>query len=86
MAHIPGTTVIFGPPSGGGFSEAAKPPPGTKIPKITDPEIIEARKLAKRRAKLRKGRGSTILTSGRGVEDQLGSVGRPVARAATLLG
>lgn len=32
------------------------------------------------------GRKSTILTSSRGVEEQLGSVGRPGARAATNLG
>lgn len=41
---------------------------------------------ARRAALLRRGRSSTILTSGRGVQDKLGSVGRPQARAATLLG
>lgn len=77
-------TKIFGSLFGGLEKPPAPLPP---LPTREDPEIEQARKRAQIAEKLRRGRRSTILTSGRGVEDQLGSVSRPEARGgATLLG
>lgn len=60
----------------------ALPPPPTR----EDPEIDAARQKARDADLKRKGRKATILTSARGVEDELGAVNRPLARAAALLG
>ena len=63
-----------------------KPPASLPpLPTRRDPEIAAARKKQRDIELRRKGRRSTILTSGRGVEDQLG-VSRPQARGAELLG
>lgn len=57
------------------------------LPTRADPEIEAARKRQQTAAKLRKGRRATILTSGRGLEeDKLGTVSRPKARSVKLLG
>jgi len=62
------------------------PPPPPPPPKRDDPSIAAARERQLEAEKKRKGRSSTILTSGTGVEGGLGSVSRPTARPATLLG
>lgn len=62
---------------------ASPPPP--PVPKRTDPEVDEAGRRQREADRLRRGRRATILTSSRGVEDQLG-VTRPEARGARLLG
>jgi len=73
-----------------GFSKPEPPPPLPPpkplppLPKREDPEIEAKRKRQLTAEKLRKGRRSTVLTSGRGVQDELGEVSRP--RAAKLLG
>ena len=73
-----------------GLFEDADPIPVTPLPPpITrdDERVKKARSDAIRAEKKRKGRRSTILTSGRGVDDdQLGTVTRPEARNAKLLG
>ena len=51
-----------------------------------DPEVEAARRRQQTADRLRRGRRASILTSGRGVEDELGSVSRPSATGATLLG
>ncbi len=71
---------------GGGIKQAAQPPIVAALPKRADKEVSEASKRARSAALLRKGRRSTILTGGSGLTDPLGSVSRPQARAATLLG
>jgi hypothetical protein len=80
-------TRIFDP---AGIFEPADKIPVTPLPApITrdDDRVKKARDDAIRTEKKRKGRKSTILTSGRGVDDdQLGSVTRPEARNAKLLG
>jgi hypothetical protein len=58
------------------------PPPSN----LQSPEVIAARQRALDEARRRRGRQSTILTSERGVEDQLGIISRPEARASKLLG
>ena len=65
-----------------------KPLPLPKLPKRTDPEHEKARKEAAVRARSRKGRSSTILTSGFGVaeEDEEEAIKRAKARRAKLLG
>lgn len=61
-------------------------PPVAPSPTRRDPEIVAAREKQRLTEQRRKGRRSTILTSGRGVEDKLG-VTRPQARGgAELLG
>lgn len=71
-----------------GIDRGAPPPPVAppSLPQRDDPEIAQARKRQEEADRLRKGRRSAILTSARGVEGQLGSVNRPQARAAQLLG
>jgi len=69
--------------SGPDIPDPIPPPP---IPKREDTENVEARKRQRQAQKLRKGRASTILNTGRGVEDNLGSVSRPAARSASLFG
>ena len=59
--------------------EALPPPPTAE-----DPEIAAARQKQIDIDMKRKGRRASILTSARGVEDDLGTVNRP--RAAALLG
>ena len=58
------------------------PPPPTR----EDPEIRKARDTQRTAELRRRGRRATILTSGRGIEDELGTVNRPQARGSTLLG
>ena len=60
---------------------ALPPPPSTE-----DPAIEDARKKQMDTDLKRRGRRASILTSPRGVEDELGVVNRPQARAAALLG
>ena len=64
------------------------PPPliPTPPPEREDPEISAARKKQRATELRRKGRRSTILTSGRGITDPLGTVSRPEARTSELLG
>lgn len=70
---------------GGDAPNAPAPPP--PLPTRGDPEVAAARKREKLAARRRGGRASSILTSGRGVEEQLGTVSRPEAtRASELLG
>jgi len=68
---------------GGG---AKTPPPLPPLPTRADPEIEAARKRQQTADKMRKGRKSAILTSGQGVQDELGTVSRPQARTSKLLG
>lgn len=56
------------------------------IPSRADKAVSEARRNQMELDKLRKGRAASILTGSRGVEGELGSVSRPAARAAQLLG
>ena len=64
----------------------ALPPP----PSAQEPAIAEAIEVARKKQTAtdlkRRGRKASILTSPRGVEDELGVVNRPQARAAALLG
>lgn len=72
------------PGFGGGAPAPAPLPP---LPTQDDPAIAEARKIQRTSELRRKGRRASILTSGRGVEDELGTAAnRPQARAAKLLG
>ncbi len=59
--------------------------PAPPTPTRQDPEISAAREKQRKAELSRRGRRSTILTSGRGVEGKLG-VTRPQARGAELLG
>ncbi len=73
-----------------GLFEDADPIPVTPLPPPvtrSDDRVQKARADALRAEKKRKGRKSTILTSGKGVDDDtLGSIKRPEARNAKLLG
>jgi len=73
-----------------GLFEDDDPIPVTPLPPPVSRDsqaVKDARANAIRKEKKRKGRKSTILTSGRGVEDdQLGIIQRPEARNAKLLG
>jgi hypothetical protein len=71
------------PGFGGG---APAPAPLAPLPTQEDPAIAEAKKNQRKSELRRKGRRASILTSGSGVEDELGSVARPEARAARMLG
>ncbi len=68
-----------------GGNTPAAPAPLPPLPTRADPEIAAAAKRATTASKLRKGRRSAILTSGRGVEGGFATT-RPEAREATLLG
>ncbi len=52
-------------------------------PKLTDPAIAEARRRQQIAAARRKGRASTILTSGQGLVGDGGSVGHAVLSGST---
>ena len=56
------------------------------VPSRSDTAVSEARRKQMELDKLRRGRSASILTGSRGVEGELGSVSRPAARAAQLLG
>ena len=56
------------------------------VPSRADTSVSEARRKQMELDKLHKGRAASILTGSRGVEGELGSVSRPAARAAQLLG
>lgn len=72
------------PGFGGGPSA---PAPIAPLPTQEDPEIAKAKKEQRSSELRRKGRRASILTSGSGVEDDLGAAAvRPQARAARLLG
>lgn len=74
---LPGKSV-FDPPSP---PDPAPPPAQPKAP------AVEAAGDTRRQSELmRRGRRASILTSGRGVQDELGTVNRPQARAAQVLG
>ena len=59
------------------------PPPPTAA---ADPAIEEAKNRQRRSELLRRGRRSAILTSSRGVGDELGTVNRPSAEGSNVLG
>ena len=63
-----------------------EPPPLPAFPTSADPEIEAARKRQRDAERLRSGRRASMITGGKGVTEPLGSVGRPEARAANLLG
>lgn len=65
--------------------EALPPPPSAQEPAISA-AMEEARKKQTATDLKRRGRKASILTSARGVENELGVVNRPQARAAALLG
>lgn len=71
-----------------GFNSAGPGPlpAPTPITSKPDPAIAEAKERLRLSERRRKGRRATIVTSARGVQDELGSVSRPQARAARLLG
>lgn len=70
-----------------GFSSSTPSvPPPPPPPTREDPEVKAAREKTRLAALQRKGRRASILTGGQGVEDSLGSVSRPEARSAQLLG
>lgn len=59
------------------------PPPVT----IADPAIADAKERLRKSELARKGRAASILTSGQGVTDELGTTDNPTARGgATVLG
>ena len=60
--------------------------PPAAPPTRDDQQVQQARERAVEAARLRRGRAATVLSSGAGVQDELGSVSRPQARAATMLG
>lgn len=62
---------------------AVPPPPP---PSTEDVAIQEVKERARDTEARRRGRRASILTSSRGVEDELGVFNRPRARAAELLG
>ncbi len=75
---------------GGLFSSPSPTPPPLPEPVTReDPAIAEARKKAKQAELQRRGRRSAIINSGggSGLDDDLGgSVSRPEARSAQVLG
>lgn len=60
------------------------PPELPPVPTREDPEISAARERQRQADLRRRGRRATILTGGRGVEDELGVVNRPQAGATRL--
>ena len=73
----------------GGFFSAPKPPappPPPPAPTREDPAVAESKEKLRKAELQRKGRAATILTSGSGAEDDLGSISRPQARTSKLLG
>lgn len=64
-----------------GFSSSAPaaPAPLPPLPEREDPTVLEAREKLRLSEKRRKGRRASILTSGSGLEDELGIVHRPSA-------
>lgn len=75
---LPGFDKIFGAPKP---PELPVPPP---LPERTDPAVAEAKEKLRLSERRRRGRRAAVLTGGRGVEEELGSVSRPEARAAKL--
>jgi hypothetical protein len=53
------------------FAEGPEAP--SELPSETDPDIVEAQRMARRKAKARKGLASTILTGGQLGDDGYGS-------------
>jgi hypothetical protein len=95
--RLPSIGSLIAPGSGGkkdldplGLFDPPKPipPPAPLPPPVTrkDPAVKDARTNAIKEAKRRRGRKSTILTSGRGVSDDQLGVTRPEAKSATTLG
>lgn len=68
---------------GGARTPAVTPAP--PLPQRDDPSIAEAARRTKRAAAQRRGRRSTILTSGKGVTETA-TVDRPEATGKTVLG
>ena len=71
-----------------GFGDApSAPAPLPPPPTREDPAIADAKEKTRMSLQKRKGRSASILTSGSGVAaNDLGSVSRPEARGAQLLG
>jgi|TARA_R110000803_G_scaffold145723_1_gene211501 hypothetical protein len=60
----------------------APPPPPPDPPKRDDPAVLKAKDTLKASEKLRRGRGSSILTSSRGIVG--GDIDQPSAGSDTL--
>lgn len=74
---------------GFGGSAPSLPPAPPPPPKRDDPDVTAAREKARLAELRRKGRRASVLTSGSGVDDDSlggGSISRPTARSAKLLG
>jgi type IV secretory pathway VirB10-like protein len=69
----------FLPGMGGGAPSPPPPPP--PLPTRDDPAVAEAKEKQRMSELRRKGRRASILTSGSGVEDELGTAARPTAQA-----
>lgn len=75
---LPGGSV-FDPP------KPDKPPPAATPPKREDESVKIAGAQQRRAERLRRGRRASILTSGQGLEDELGILSRPEARGGSQL-
>ena len=66
-----------------GFSSSAPaaPAPLPPLPEREDPAVIEARESLRLSEKRRRGRRASILTSGAGLDDELGFIRRPTANS-----
>jgi len=64
-----------------GFSSSAPaaPAPLPPLPEREDPAVTEARENLRLSEKRRRGRRASILTSGAGLDDELGIISRPTA-------
>ncbi len=74
------------PGFGGGAPSIPAPAP---VPTREDPSIAEAKEKLRQSELKRRGRRAAILTSGSGLDDQLGAgttIERPQARASAMLG
>lgn len=71
---------------GFGGGSVPTPQPIAPPPTLEDPKIAEAKDKLRSSELERKGRRAAILTSGKGVTSELGTINRPEARAAQLLG
>lgn len=72
------------PGFGGAPSPPPPPPPPPPIPERTDPAVEQASKNLAASEARRRGRASSILTSGQGVQG--GSLARPEADDNSVLG
>lgn len=89
-----GVGFLLGGPAGAGVGQSIGASAGKEVPlpllgstSSSDASAIEAARARQRERDLRRrGRKATILTGSQGVEQGLGLVNRPQARASTLLG